>query len=261
MRARIAPLLPLVVLSLIVGGCARFRAQPLTWRLVVQVERSTPDIQNATSLTAAIIERRLDILGVRDAKVNVIDATAGRIQIQLPEVSDRERFKAFLTAGGKLEIVHVISPPSPAPIMLYDKPETAATSAPKESGTSRVLPYLENGATLKKWANVEVPALISNRDVRNADAIPASEGFYSVAFTLRREGAQKLAAWTEENINEYVGVVLNDEIKSVAFIKSQISDSAQITGNFTKASAEDLAQILISGPLSAPIRIVEESKN
>jgi preprotein translocase subunit SecD len=54
---------------------------------------------------------------------------------------------------------------------------------------------------------------------------------------------------------------LYDEIKSTAFIKSQLSDSAAISGNFTKASAEELAQILMSGPFPAPIRIVEEPKD
>ena len=257
MRARTAPLLLLLILSLVAGGCARLRAQPLTWQVVIGVDRSTPDIQNATSLTAKVLERRLDTLGVPDAKVNVMDAAAGRIQIQLPEVSDRERLKAFLTSGGKLEIVHVISPPYPGPIMLYDKPE----SAPKETGISRVLPYMENGVMVRKWANVEVPELISNRDIRNAHAVPVDKGVYSVVFYLRQEGAQKIGEWTGNNINEYVGVVLNDEIKSTAFIKSQLSDSAQITGNFTKEAAEDLAQILMSGPLPAPIRVIEERAN
>jgi len=53
-------------------------------------------------------------------------------------------------------------------------------------------------------------------------------------------------------------VVLNGEVKSIAFIKSQIFDSGQITGRFSKQSAEDLALTLRSGALPAPIEYLEE---
>jgi preprotein translocase subunit SecD len=55
-----------------------------------------------------------------------------------------------------------------------------------------------------------------------------------------------------------MGVVLNDEVQSIAFIKSQITDSGQIEGRFTKQSAEDLALTLRSGALPAPIEYLEE---
>ena len=69
------------------------------------------------------------------------------------------------------------------------------------------------------------------------------------------------ASWTGNNINEYIGVVLNNEIKSTAYIKSQLADSGEISGNFTKASAEDLAQILMSGPLPGTLRMIEDRDN
>lgn len=262
MLVRPAPSLALVALTLIAGGCAMLhRQQPLTWRLVVELDHSVPDIEKATSQTVAILERRLDTIGVRDAKVDVIDAKAGRIQIQLPAVADRERLKAFLTSGGKLEIVHVISPPHPTPVMAYDSQELAKSKAQEENKNYRVLPLDEDWHDVKRWAIVEAPSIITNTDMRNASAIPASGDAYHVSFTLRQDGAQRFSSWTQNNINQYVGVVLNDEIKSTVFIKSQLFDSAEIAGNFTKASAEDLAQILMSGPFPAPIRIVEEPKN
>src|SRR5205085_1983059 len=58
--------------------------------------------------------------------------------------------------------------------------------------------------------------------------------------------------------NQYMGVVLNDEVKSIAFIKSQITDSGEIEGRFTKTSADDLALTLRSGALPAPIQYIEE---
>jgi preprotein translocase subunit SecD len=55
-----------------------------------------------------------------------------------------------------------------------------------------------------------------------------------------------------------MGVVLNGEVKSIAYIKSQITDSGEISGRFTKQSAEDLALTLRSGALQAPLVYQEE---
>ena len=55
-----------------------------------------------------------------------------------------------------------------------------------------------------------------------------------------------------------MGVVLDGHVKSVAYIKSQISDSGEISGRFTKQSAEDLALTLRSGALPAGIEYQEE---
>ena len=75
---------------------------------------------------------------------------------------------------------------------------------------------------------------------------------------MKKNGAEKFGAWTGANVDEYLGVVLNDEVKSIAFIKGQIFDSGEITGRFTRQSAEDLALVLKSGALPAPVTIVEE---
>src|SRR5438045_799693 len=47
-------------------------------------------------------------------------------------------------------------------------------------------------------------------------------------------------------------------MKSIAFIKSQIFDQGEITGNFTKEQGDDLALTLRSGALPAPIEYQEE---
>jgi preprotein translocase subunit SecD len=81
---------------------------------------------------------------------------------------------------------------------------------------------------------------------------------YEIDFSLKKTGADKFGAWTGANINEYMGVVLNDEVKSIAFIKGQIFDQGQITGKFTKQDADDLVLTLRSGALPAGIQYQEE---
>jgi preprotein translocase subunit SecD len=75
---------------------------------------------------------------------------------------------------------------------------------------------------------------------------------------LKPTGAEKFGKWTGANINEYMGVVLNGEVKSAPYIKSQIFDQGEITGKFTQQSAEDLALTLRSGALPADIEYQEE---
>jgi preprotein translocase subunit SecD len=55
-----------------------------------------------------------------------------------------------------------------------------------------------------------------------------------------------------------MAVVLNGQVKSAAYIKSQIFDQGEISGKFTRKSAEDLALTLRSGALPAQIEYQEE---
>ena len=198
--------------------------------------------------------------------------SAHQILLQMPGVQDPERVKEILKGESRLELVHVISPPSPAPATDYATQQDAIASL-NSAGTippnRRVLPHSErlektedpNQQRQKRWVVVETPAIIDGSELRNATAVPTQGGRaddYEINFSLKRSGADKFGAWTGSHINEYMGVVLNDEVKSVAFIRSQIFDSGQITGRFTKNSAEDLALTLRSGALPAPIEYLEE---
>src|SRR6478672_9812885 len=107
---------------------------------------------------------------------------------------------------------------------------------------------------------VEYPAVVDGSELRDANAVSrtGSQGDYQISFSFKPTGAQKFGEWTGKNINNYMAVVLNDEVKSAAFIKSQIFDSGEISGKFQKQSAEDLALTLKSGALPAGIEYQEE---
>ncbi|HVS21633.1 MAG TPA: hypothetical protein VHD88_07280 [Pyrinomonadaceae bacterium] len=255
--------------------------RPLTWHVTLEVDTTASDREAAVRQTIEVIRKRLNAFGLSNFDVQPQGAPAsGRILVSLPDVSDRERLKNVITEGGKLEMTHVISPPSPMPCQTYANKEEAIASLNRR-GTipvnSRVLPYVEraelrsgddkdheNESKSTKWVVVESPAIINGTDLRNASALPdpgRGRDDYEIQFSLNKTGADKFGAWTGVNINEYIGVVLNDEVKSIAFIKSQIVDQGVITGRFTKQSAEDLALILRSGALPAPVKIVDEANS
>lgn len=242
--------------------------KPLVWHLVLQVNSNGSDRAAVVQQTVTIIEKRLDAAGVRNYEVKPQDiGTSDRILISLPGVDDPERLKQLITASGKLELVHVISPPSPAPAQTYaTKTEAIASlnSAGSIPANRGVLPFTErddpggNNQSAQKWVVVESPAIIGGSDLRTADAFRSEGDNYHIGFSLKKAGADKFGTWTATNINEYLGVVLNDNVKSIAYIKSQISDQGEISGRFTKQAAEDLALVLKAGALPAPVTLVEE---
>lgn len=231
--------------------------------------------EQATEQAQRIIESRLDAVGVAEPLVQRHGSQSShQILVQMPGIQDPERVKQLLKAESRLELVHVVSPPSPSAVQTYNTEEEAKASlGPTVPTNRRVLTYADRnepttaGQTTtdqaqapKKWVVVESPAVVDGSELRNASATQSRAGAdeYQIAFAFKPTGAEKFGAWTGAHINDYMGVVLNDEVKSVAYIKSQIFDQGEISGRFTKQSAEDLALTLRSGALPAPIEYQEE---
>ena len=240
---------------------------------MLEVEAPAVDREALVNQTVRIIESRLNALGVSNFQVQTQGApTNGRIVVSLPDVPDRERLKKIILAEGRLELTAVISPPNPSPVQTYNTKEDAVASfGGTVPANRRVLPYFERNESKtgeqsseasrqqEKWVVVEAPAIVDGSELRNAVAVQ-SGGIaedYQIAFSLGAEGAEKFGGWTGAHLNDYLGVVLNGEVKSIAYIKSQISDQGEISGRFTKQSAEDLALVLRSGALPAPVKIIE----
>lgn len=265
--------------GVIAAGWMVFKKQPLTWHLVLEVDSSASDRSAAVKQTINVIDSRLDALGIANYEVRPEgDPANGRIVINLPNTKDPERIKRIISTWGKLELVHVLSPPSPSAAQTFaTREEAAASFADGAKQIHRVLPYSERdeptvaGDTstqqtqdTKRWVVVKSPPIVTGADLRTASAIPGVGGgreSYQISFSLRPDGAAKFGAWTGANINQYIGVALNDEVKSIAYIKSQIFDQGEISGTFTKQSAEDLALVLRAGALPVPVRFVEETVN
>ena len=85
-------------------------------------------------------------------------------------------------------------------------------------------------------------------------------GVPEVSMAMNAEGARQWKRLTSDNIGKSVAVVLDDYVYSFPTVQSEISGGrSQITGNFTINEANDLSNILKSGKLPAPARIIEEA--
>ncbi|HZI61341.1 MAG TPA: protein translocase subunit SecD [Pyrinomonadaceae bacterium] len=245
----------------------------MVWTMTGTAQRVLAD--EATNQAMTIIDRRINALGVVEPTLQSHGAqSAHQILLQMPGVSDPERVKEILKVQSRLELVHVIGPPSPAPPTTYPTREAAIESLGGSIPPNRkVLPYKENkdksddptkdpnAQGVTQYVVVEAPAVIIGDQLSRASAGQSQGGGvkdWEINFTLKRAGAEKFGAWTTANVNNYMGVVLNDEVSSIAFIKSPIYESGQITGDFTQTRAEDLALTLRSGALPAPIEYLEE---
>jgi SecD/SecF fusion protein len=81
-----------------------------------------------------------------------------------------------------------------------------------------------------------------------------------VDFNMNSEGAKTWARMTRENVNRCIAVVLDGYVRSYPRVMGEIpTGSTEITGDFTIEEADDLANILKSGKLPAPARIVSDT--
>ena len=241
----------------------------INWSLPVAAQKVLAD--QAVTQAERIIDSRINAFGVKEPTFQRYGASdSGQLLLQMPGVDDPERVKKLIGDDSRLSLMKIVSPPNPAPVQIYPTKEAAEQSI-AGAQNRKVMEYADRdvaptpGATPspdkpKQYVVVETPAVVDGSELRDATAVSrtGNDSDYQISFSFKPGGAQKFGEWTGKNINNYMAVVLNDQVKSAAFIKSQIFDSGEISGRFTKSTAEDLALTLKSGSLPAEIEYQEE---
>lgn len=81
-----------------------------------------------------------------------------------------------------------------------------------------------------------------------------------ISMSMNSEGAHAWKNITHDNVGKCVAIVLDDQVYSAPRVNGEIAGGrSSITGNFTLDEAKDLANVLKSGKLPAPARIVQEA--
>ncbi len=242
----------------------------VSWTLPSQMQTVLKN--QAVEQALKIIDSRINAFGVKEPTLQRHGSeSSGQILLQMPGVDDPERVKKLLNADSNLQLMKVVSPPSPAPVQTYPTEQAALASLGGSVPANRkVLEYVDREAAAantnpnapppKQYVVVEYPSVVDGSELRDANAVSrtGNDSDFQISFSLKPAGAAKFGDWTSKNINNYMGVVLNDQVKSVAFIRSRIDDQGEISGRFTKTDAEDLALTLRSGALPAKIEYQEE---
>ena len=96
--------------------------------------------------------------------------------------------------------------------------------------------------------------------ITNASKSVTPQGGYEVSMRMNAEGSNVWARLTKANIGKSIAVVLDGYVYSYPNVNTEIPNgSSSISGDFDAKEAEDLANILKSGKLPAPARIVEDT--
>jgi SecD/SecF fusion protein len=199
--------------------------------------------RDAVLRSIEIIRRRIDALGTKEPSIT--QQGADRVVVEAPGESDPEKLKAVIGKTAKLSF------------QMVDQ-----TVAPDDIKEGRIPPEDElipsdDGHTafyvVKKRAGVTGEMLTGAAGSHDQNSLPA------VAFTLNGVGAQRFAQITAGNIGKPFAIVLDKRVLSAPVIQGAIpGGSGIITGNFTEDSANQLAVMLKSGALPAPLIVVEQ---
>ena len=102
-------------------------------------------------------------------------------------------------------------------------------------------------------APLEGDVVVSAKDEYDQWGKPA------VSMSMNTDGSRRWAQLTKQNIGKSIAIVLDGYVYSAPNVNTEITGgNSQITGNFTPEQAKDLANVLKSGKMPAPARIVQE---
>lgn len=187
-----------------------------------------------------IVRRRIDELGTKEPVIQ--SQGVDRIVVQLPGLQNPEYVKTLLGKTAKMAF-HLVDSRSNA----------ADARRGKLPANSRLIPSVE-GETLV----ISRKPLVGGENLTDAQAA-FQEGQPVVSFKFNSLGGKKFGEATKNNIGERLAIVLDNEVISAPVIQSAIlGGSGIISGNFTVKSANDLALLLRSGALPAPLEVLEE---
>ena len=80
-----------------------------------------------------------------------------------------------------------------------------------------------------------------------------------VSMSMNTDGSRRWAVLTKNNVGKAIAIVLDGYVYSAPNVNGEITDGhSQITGHFTPEVTKDLANVLRSGKMPAPARIVQE---
>jgi preprotein translocase subunit SecD len=191
------------------------------------------------------IRRRVDAIGTKEPSIST--QGSDRIVIEAPGESDPEKLKEVIGKTAKLTFQ-----------MVDD------TVGADDLAANRIPP---DDQVLPDESNNNQPIVVKKRAVVDGNMLTdASQGFSQqtgqpvVDFRFNGVGTQKFGKATSENVGKRFAIVLDGKIISAPSINTPITGgSGYIEGRFTAESANELALLLRSGALPAPLIPVQQT--
>ncbi len=225
------------------GNTVDIKSDGKTITLSYSEKQKEEMVQDALGRSIEIVRRRIDALGTKEPS---IQSQGGKyILVQLPGVDNPERIKELIGQTAKMTFHLVNESVSPEQIQ--------AGRAP--NGTE-FLPYIDApGSVVPVYSRVEV----SGESLKDSQADFDQNNMPVVTTVFDASGARRFAKLTTEHVNERFAIVLDGKVLSAPTIREPIPGGrGQISGGFSLQGAKDLAVLLRSGALPAPLQVIEE---
>jgi preprotein translocase subunit SecD len=185
-----------------------------------------------------IIRNRIDQFGVAEPTVQA--QGTDEIVVQLPGIQEPQRAKELIGKTAQLEFRLLSQSPGPGP------------TVQELDGKG------DSGGRRKYW--VERRTLMTGDAISGANVGVGSqnEGVV-VEFELDDRGKKTFGDLSTANVGRNLAIILDGKVESAPRINEPITGGrGQITGRFTFEEAQDLVNVLRSGALPAPLRLIEE---
>jgi len=223
------------------------------WKFQLVLDSSIKESTKKDAIDRAleIIRNRIDQFGVLEAEITL--QGMDQILIQLPGISDPQRAIKLIGQTALLEFKLVDEEGNidealkgnlpPGDIILYQR------SVDPQTGAVRKIPYLLREKTLMTGEFIK-DARVSLDSQFNQPYVP---------FELTDVGAKLFEQITGANVGKRLAIILDNNVYSAPVIKDRIAGGrAMIEGQFDMKEANDLAIVLRSGSLPAPVKILEQ---
>ena len=200
-------------------------------RLVFEADTSKISSEKKASSLESLrntIERRVNLFGISEPNVQTSNFQGkDRIVVELPGINDTKEAQVLIGRTAQLVFAEVVEIPD------------------KDGATP--------SASLK-------PTDLTGADLaESAVTFDQNTGKPAVSLTFTKEGGDKFAKITGNNVGKPVAILLDFEIVSAPNVQEKIvGGTAQITGSFTLDEAKNLSIQLNAGALPVPVKVVEE---
>jgi preprotein translocase subunit SecD len=199
-------------------------------------------LKDAMTVARDVVRRRIDPQGTKE--ITVINQGERRILVQVPGVEDPEALKKLIGQTARLEFKLVDLSANPQDVQQGRAPPGSQV-LPMADGTSNI--------AVKRRVMVSGDQIIKAQQSFDQDGQPV------VAIGFNTNGARRFGRVTQENVGKPFAIILDDKVLSAPNITEPIlGGQAQISGNFTVQSANDLAVSLASGKLPIKLNVIEE---
>jgi preprotein translocase subunit SecD len=203
-------------------------------RVLLQLN-ATPEVPQITrqiqSEVVQVIDARINGLGVTEPQITTVGDS--RILVELPNVKNPDEAVRALKDIAKLDFKIM-------PEAVYERAQKDAKYANDPNGA-----YKDAGAIV-----------YSGAELKAAQSAPSqSGGAWQIDFQTKDPG--KFGALTQANLGKLLAIFLDKKYVSAATVQGVITDSGQITGNFSEDDTIRIANDLNAGALPVPVTVIE----